>query len=143
MPKTKPWRRVADATAMLVILAVGGGCADEGTPLGNLPPETGISYERDIQTIWNLRCDIACHGASGQGGLDLRPGQSYDLLVGAISPTYQQPRVDPGFPLRSVLYHKLNDTMVYGGRMPDRRPPLPSNEILTIFNWIEAGAPRN
>jgi hypothetical protein len=110
-------------------------CKKETTPTG---PDRGgsINYDRDIQPIWNNRC-VSCHsGSSPSGGLDLRAGVSYSNLVNVISPTYNVWRVRSGKPDSSVLYHKIIDSGIYGGKMPPGGS-LSSDEINLIKRWIE------
>jgi hypothetical protein len=59
-------------------------------------------------------------------------------------------RVDPGFaagqgrPEYSYLVYKLlGDGAVVGARMPPEGPPLATEEIARVADWIAAGAPDN
>jgi hypothetical protein len=88
-----------------------------------------------------------CHGASAQGGLDLRPEVAYRNLVdvpSSIAP--DQKRVEPGLALESMLWRKLAKATtgladVPGTGMPNGFPPIPDNELEAMRLWIHAGAP--
>ena len=132
--------------ALLLAVALAAGCSDEGDPAapnGDPDPDPGaqLSFASDVQPIFDARCGPACHGANGNGGLDLRPGQSHASLVGVTSPTYQAPRIEAGDPAGSVLFNKITDTGVYGPLMPAGGPALSADRIAVIRAWIEAGAP--
>lgn len=131
---------------LVSVLALTTGCSDDGDPVdpGGSDPDPDpvqATYADDVQPIFDASCGPACHGASGNGGLDLRSGQSHDALVGVTSPTYQAPRVQPGDPAASVLFNKLTNTGVYGPLMPAGGPALGTAVIDLIEAWILAGAP--
>jgi len=90
--------------------------------------------------------DSVCHGASAQGGLDLRPEVAYQNLVDVPSALLPgQQRVEPGSKDRSLLYRKLAaatlGTTVEGTPMPNGRRPLAEAELQAIQRWIQVGAP--
>jgi hypothetical protein len=94
-----------------------------------------IDYQRQIQPIWNSRC-VSCHsGSFPAGGLNLSSGFSYSQLVDVISPNYGVWRVRRGRPDSSVLFHKIINTRIYGGRMPPSGK-LSESEIMLIEKWI-------
>ena len=94
-----------------------------------------IDYQRQIQPIWNSRC-VSCHsGSFPAGGLNLSSGVSYSQLVDVISPNYGVWRVRRGRPDSSVLFHKIINTRIYGGRMPPSGK-LSESEIMLIEKWI-------
>lgn len=133
--------RTHGIVAVLTLAIV--GCSDDNGPTApeNGTPGEQASYEGDIQPIWDQSCGSSCHGESGLGGLDLRPGESHANLVNVISPTYSVARVVPADPEGSVLYNKIVDTGTYGGLMPPGGPALSSADIELIRAWILAGAP--
>ncbi|MBI4605918.1 MAG: putative metal-binding motif-containing protein [Planctomycetes bacterium] len=117
------------------------GATDEG-------PIT-TSYARDIQPIWDARCNNTfCHDSViPTGGLDLTAEVSYRNLVNRVS--LEAPRLDRVEPLnpdRSYLWHKLNGTQGTvggtGGSMPLSSPLLPAATREKIVTWILEGAPR-
>lgn len=126
--------------AYLLVLAVCGGCSDEGDPLEagtNAGP--AVSFEEEIQPIFDANC-VECHGAAGNGNLDLRAPQSYANLVDVPAFGYDARRVVPAEPGSSVLYSKVVGDELYGDRMPLGGPYLPAVEIRLIHDWIERGA---
>lgn len=99
-----------------------------------------ISYSADIQPIFNNNC-IACHDQTHVTGLDLREGESYNLLVNVTSFSYApNVRIEPFSTENSVLWHKINGDDVFGGIMPAIGGPLSNFEIEKITTWIELGA---
>jgi hypothetical protein len=90
----------------------------------------------------------ACHGAAASGGLDLRADVAWANLVDVPSTALpDQKRVDPGDPTHSLLWRKLAKATlggfgdVPGAPMPNGLPPLSSDELGAIEEWIRAGAP--
>ena len=126
-----------------VLVAASTACSDGGgtaAPSSDAPGDE-LSYETQIQGIWSLRCGSSCHGANGNGGLDLRRGQSYTNLVGVTSPNYGAPRIAPNDPEGSVLFNKITDTGLFGELMPNGGPALGDTDIELIRAWILDGAP--
>ncbi len=94
----------------------------------------------------------ACHGASFEsaGGLDLRPGASYESLVRVSSRVNSDiERVFPGDQERSLLYRKLHETTQelasagLGQAMPSGLPRLSDDKIEAVLLWMRAGAPED
>lgn len=124
------------------------GCAD----ISAVAPFTQFNYEKQFQAIWNSLSDpkdpssglcTSCHpGETGAANLGLGEGFSYANLVGI--PSVQEPstlRVNPGNPLISLLFLKLNcDNPGVGGRMPPGQPVSITQQAF-IFDWIRLGAP--
>lgn len=127
---------------LLALTALAAGCSDLGDPVA--PPDTtpAISFAADVQPLFTANC-VGCHGAGGNGGLDLRAGQSRANLVSVTSPNYGAVRVVPGDPDASVLYDKLTGGGVYGQAMPPTGTSLPAAALETIRQWIADGAPDN
>lgn len=124
------------AAAVIVVLA---GCSDRGTeptsPGGGVDP---VSYAADVQPIWNANC-TGCHGAGGNGGLDLRMPGSRANLVDVPSPSWPGLRVVAGEPDSSVLYLKLTGTAGVGDRMP-QGGSLGADDTEIVRLWIAEGA---
>ena len=146
--------RVARSGAVLVAVLAMGGCADFDSttdPAFGLPDVAvaAPSFSADIQPIFDRRCSIGgCHSlATAQAGLVLVAGQSYDALVGVPSRMRPQfARVTPFDAPSSWLVRMIGDDPAarFGRqRMPLSSMPLTENQIITIVNWIEQGAPRN
>lgn len=88
-----------------------------------------VSFSNDVWPIFQANCS-GCHGASG--GLNLA---SYDTLMaggrrGAV--------IVPGDAESSRLVQ-----YVESGRMPPSGNRLSNEEIQTIKDWVNAGAPNN
>jgi hypothetical protein len=145
--------RLLGAT-LLMAIALAWGCADfESTvdPTGGLPDVelANPSFANDIQPIFSKRCSIGgCHSLnSARGELVLLPGHAYDSIVN--KPSFLNPpldRVEPGDASNSWLVRMIEDddaARLNFARMPLGGRPLTPNQIATIVNWIENGAPRN
>lgn len=140
--------------AVIGVLVAAGGCADfQSTtdPAFGLPDEVieAPSFAGDIQPIFDRRCSIGgCHSlATAQGGLTLVASASYESLVDVPSRLRPQfDRVEPFDPASSWLVRMIGpDPALRLGhqRMPLSSVPLTPNQIQTIVNWIDQGAPRN
>jgi hypothetical protein len=144
----------AFCVAIFAGVAVTWACADfESTvdPTGGLPDVevANPSFASDIQPIFNLRCAIGgCHTVlSRKGELVLQQGYAYDSIVNVPSflvPQYL--RVEPGNAADSWLVRMIeadDEAREHFARMPLGGQPLTPNQIATIVNWIENGAPEN
>jgi hypothetical protein len=136
-------------TSPLLVLFVAASlglvaCSDEGDPVSPADPgdPSRVFFSSDVQPVFDANC-IGCHGAGGNGGLDLRPPQSYDNLVDVVSPNYDGTRVAPGEPDKSVLMDKISGGDRFGSRMPPTGSGLSDSTIETIRTWVLEGAPRN
>jgi hypothetical protein len=122
------------------------GCAGDG------PATTGggSTFDTIQEQIFNQNClSGGCHNAQSRAGnMNLSPGASYDQIVGQLAdnPAARADgllRVEPLDPDNSFLMIKLIDpTAVEGGRMPLNEPPLSTQDIQLIRDWIAEGAPR-
>jgi hypothetical protein len=145
--------RIAAVAALAFVL--GGGCADFSAledPAFGLPDVEVAqpSFAADVQPIFTKRCvQGGCHTlGSEQGGLALHPSVAYDELVGVAGVTSAGAylRVNAGNAADSWLVRRIQpDPTLRNGlpRMPLAATPLTPNQIATIINWIEQGAPRN
>ncbi len=111
--------------------------------------DAAVSYRTQLQPIFNAQC-VYCHVTGAEnGGLNLARASSYASLVGTTSTESPLPRVTPGQPDKSYLWHKLNGTHVSvggsGNAMPMSDPPrlLEPAQRALFKAWIEAGAPNN
>ena len=90
-------------------------------------------FASTVRPVLAARC-YACHGADAQ-----QNGLRLDSLAAVIKGSDSGKIVVPGKPDSSRLVRRLlaqeRPAMPYGG------PPLSSNEIAAIRQWIEAGAP--
>jgi hypothetical protein len=122
----------------------GDGDGDAGDGDG----DAGLSYEADIQPIWNATC-IGCHIQGGEGEFALILfGDSYGNIVGVLSGQATGMQiVEAGNAAESYLVHKLRGThLQFPGTentvpMPsgDNAEPLPEETIMLIEQWINEG----
>jgi len=89
-----------------------------------------------------------CHGAQAMGGLDLRPGKSYDSLLGDALTVPGMKRVYPGRRDLSLLFINLaaktspSEYTAPLRSMPlDPVPALTHDQLEAVRIWIESGAP--
>jgi hypothetical protein len=128
------------ACILLLAASVLAGCSDRGTEgAGPTAPGTDpVSYAADVQPLWNAQC-VGCHGAGGNGGLDLRAPDSRAALVGVASVNWPGALVTAGEPDASVLYLKLVGAPGVGARMP-QGGALGADALETVRRWIAEGA---
>jgi hypothetical protein len=135
---------------MAIVIVV--ACTDFEAPEPVVLPDVLVanpSFERDIQPIFTARCATAsCHNlATQQLGLNLQAGYAYDEIVEVESPSsHEMPYIRPFDPDSSWLVRMIQadpERRFFTERMPLGRAPLTPNQIATIINWVNAGAPRN
>lgn len=127
--------------SLLLLLA----CKDDLPPDDTSP---GVFTYDEVQAVFDRSCaTYGCHGGpEAETGLDLSPGASYAMLVGA--PSAQLPsmaRVSAGDAAGSYLIRKLEATQLDAGGSGDAMPPdlpfgLDAAEIASLRAWIDAGA---
>jgi hypothetical protein len=148
----RPWPFGALGRGVLLLGAGIVACADfEGIndPTRRLPDQVVEvpDFNRDIVPIFELRCAIGgCHTPSArQANLVLTRDSAHAALVNR--PAQLRPdrvRVVPGDADASWLMAMLGeDQSARGGfsRMPLASSPLTPNQLATIANWIDRGAP--
>lgn len=118
------------------------GADDDGAADGADDGSEALSFETDIAPILAQSC--SCHaGGVPSAGLDLSPEAAYAALVGVMSAA-GIPFVTPGDSGQSYLVNKLDgshaDVGGSGAKMP-MGGELPGEQIDTIADWIDAGAP--
>lgn len=115
-------------------------CEAEEGPFVTEIETIDVSFATDIQPIFTNNC-IQCHNDTHPTGLDLREGNSYNLLVNVSSTNYAPNlRIEPLSLENSVLWHKIIGDGVYGQQMPPVGDPLSNFDIEKIESWIELGA---
>lgn len=133
-----------------LLLAVGlASCADyEGVTAGGSGVEVvDARFLRDVYPIIERRCGIGgCHSElSHQAGLYLTRDSARTALVNRASRLKDgEVLVRPGDATNSWLIIVLGDdaTARKGvARMPLGSGALPANQVRTIMNWINRGAP--
>lgn len=135
---------------LLVLGAITGTIACKSAPAPTSttpPPNTGISFAKDIQPIFSTNC-VGCHqGGSAPAGLNLEPGSAYKNLANVKASEASLMRVAPGAPDKSYLLNKLLGTQSQvggtGAQMPFRGTSLPQDQINLIQQWITDGAADN
>jgi uncharacterized membrane protein/mono/diheme cytochrome c family protein len=90
-----------------------------------------------VQDIFSRKC-LSCHGPEKQKGkfrLDVRD----NLLAGGRSGT---PAIVPGDPFKSNLLRLVTLPRTNDEAMPpDGKEPLTVQEVATLLEWVQAGAP--
>lgn len=105
-------------------------CAAAPTAVANSP----LDFSRDVHPILEQHC-LRCHGGIKQAG-----GLSLVERAGAMAEGGSgQPAVLPGDPQRSELYRRIVSEDE-DERMPVGGPPLSSEEIRVLRQWIAEGA---
>ena len=123
-------RALAVGTALLAAWA--SGCGVRSRAVGT-PAAAGLDYERDVAPVFRARC-ASCHGPEKQESY-LRLDTHAEALKGGMSGSV----ILPGRSAESLLVRHL--TGQASPRMPHEKPPLASDEIVRIVEWIDAGAP--
>ena len=120
-------------------------------------PEPGATW-REVEDIFAATGCTGCHaGEAPLMGLDLSSAEMARATAigvparevaarGEVGPHVSGlvglSRIDPGRPDRSYLvYKRLGDPHILGGRMPFELPPLDPDDIATVIRWIRVGAP--
>ncbi len=131
------WVLVLMAVGLLSILGCDDGSTDPTS--GGNGGGTTVSLASDLQPLFDSRC-LACHGAGGEGGLNLTAEVSRANLVGVESTGYApQQRVVSANAGDSILYQKVNGAGGVGNRMP-LGSILDPSEVEMIRVWIVQGA---
>ena len=147
-------KRCRDVILPLLLIASVTGCAGKGTdldangrPLSEGGGASGDALTADFASIQDhifTPICTTCHaGAGAPQGLRLDSANSYNLLVGIPStevPSIQ--RVKAGDPDNSYIVQKLEGHAAVGARMPFGLPPLSTEQIAAIRQWITDGAQR-
>ena len=85
----------------------------------------------DVYGVFQQSC-LICHGADGAYKETLLMEHEALINTGVVV---------PGNPSASLLYDRIVGTPGSGPQMPLGQPPLPTQAIETIRNWILTGAP--
>lgn len=108
-----------------------------------------VSFDAEIQPIFDEHCVEGCHEPGGQWGvfLDLSPGTAYASIVGVLSPEFPTLNfIEPGIPESSYLWHKVNGTQVEVGGSGVMMPlgmatVVRPEQFAALEEWILQGAP--
>lgn len=148
------WTLTVISAIALAVIGVFGACADyEGVtnPTGGLPDlvVTVPEFNRDIVPIFERRCGIGgCHSeASHQGGLVLTRASAHAALINQPAQTRTgEVLVRPGDAPGSWLVIAIRDDSARRRglpRMPLASGALTPNQVQTIVNWVNRGAPND
>ncbi len=102
---------------------------------GATPLCAAVDYLRDVKPLLTRHC-VTCHGADNAKA-KLRLDTAANALRGGASGA----SVLAGKPGESALVQVLRGTHADIAPMPYKKPPLPSEQIHLIEEWIAAGAP--
>ncbi|MEX0680785.1 MAG: c-type cytochrome domain-containing protein [Balneolales bacterium] len=103
-------------------------------------PEEDASFKTHVLPIFEDNCTF-CHSSdSPQNGVAL---DSYQAVMQSVGQQYGRSVVEPGDADASPIYNKINPNPQHGVRMPFESTPLSDNQIETIRDWINDGAPNN
>lgn len=95
-------------------------CAKKTTPTATVTKKAGVTYEASIRTIMEAKC-APCH-IPAKGG-NKAPLDSYASTSKLIDDVIRRVELTPGT----------------RGFMPQRRDPLPADEIALLKKWKEDG----
>ena len=119
----------------------GDGLDENGRPIDAGPPPGDDDFTVIQDTIFTPVCTVCHAGAQAPLGLRLDEGASYAMLVDIASVEAPGvPREDPGDPDNSYIVQKIEGSAAVGGQMPLGGPPLSTEQINLIRQWIAAGA---
>jgi mono/diheme cytochrome c family protein len=114
----------------LRLVALVAASAAAAAPAAQVP--STVDFRRDVQPIFRNHC-VSCHGPDRQMN-GFRLDRRADAMRGGT-----QSDIGPGNAQGSRLYHRLIGTNL-GPQMPPAGP-LASEDIETIKQWIDEGAP--
>jgi hypothetical protein len=97
-------------------------------------PHREVDFNTQVKPVINKNC-IICHG-----GVRRKSGFSLLFRQDALAPAESgKPAIVPGRPDESEMIRRLTLTDIEE-RMPFKHPPLSSDEINTLRQWIKEGA---
>lgn len=106
---------------------------DELPEANNLPLPANVSFQNDVQPIFNTNC-VACHNGTLEP--DLRSGNSYNALLSIPG------SIVPGSAADSELIEMLEHDPSNPNPMPPSAP-MPQATINIVKAWINEGALNN
>ncbi|HEX2521471.1 MAG TPA: DUF1549 domain-containing protein, partial [Terriglobia bacterium] len=89
-----------------------------------------INFESTVEPLFKASC-VSCHGGSV-----LLKSMDLSTYAGAMKGSESGPVIVPGNPENSLLYEKVR-----AEQMPKGGQPLSKEQVATIREWIQAGAP--
>lgn len=124
----------------IAVVPILDGCSDMGSEATLIvhsppPPTAEISFQNNIQPIFQTYGCNGCHG--GSGGLFIQTVAQ--LLKGGD----HGPAIVPGKADSSIIIKKLLSPPPFGQRMPQGGSALPDSTTNIIRGWINQGAKNN
>lgn len=118
------------------------GCSDRGEPVKPEeppPPDTLVSFQRDIQPILRASCSGgSCHIPCSRNNPRRFCLETYDTLM-----NHTDRLVVPDSSEESELVKRIEFRNESGPGIPNVGSPLPHASILLIRRWIDQGANDN
>lgn len=113
-----------------------------GRPIGEAPDPGDLPTLANIQARVFTPVCVQCHaGANAPLGLRLDEANAFNDLVNVPSQQVNSLlRVEPFNADRSYLVQKVEGTAAVGLQMPRNLPPIPSEDMQLIRDWISDGA---
>src|SRR5262249_2810215 len=134
---------------------------DATNVLADCAADAGSATFAEVRLMLQHNCAAgpACHGSSGQEGLDLDFATNANLYASLRAASVEFPDlhlIEPGDPNRSYLWLKISGDFTQletsrctfpqcGGRMPMQSPLGAEFQICdsaVLYAWIRAGAPQ-
>ncbi len=112
-------------------------CYNDVLPAEPLP--ANVSYQANIQSLFNKNC-IGCHKGAANSGPDLTTGNSYVSLTTVTPNSAGKIYVTPGNADGSIIYQALT------GNGAPQMPPngaLSPSKLALVEKWINDGAANN
>ena len=131
-------------SASLLLAGLAAGCGDRTVPVHETPI-FNPTHSEHIQPIWDANCTFSgCHTDSREAGELSLEGNALNALL-ITSDDKAMARIEPGEPMLSYVWLKLNDLHRdfadgRGAAMPLHASPLFDPDLATIENWIILGA---
>jgi len=124
---------VAIWSGLLVVYLVLTNPSEEApSPTPTTSEDAQVSFSADVLPVFETQCQ-RCHGPGrAESGLKM------DSYEGVIAGSSNGPVIVPG---NADASHLVD--LIVSGRMPYGSAKLPEDEIQTIINWVDAGAPDN
>jgi hypothetical protein len=142
---------VQSAIAVLAAVFAASCGADDSSGTGQKCDAESTFGQVQQQIFEGQGCTAsACHGASAQGDLDLRPENAYASLINVDATSGDYVRVFPGEQDLSLLYQKvaaktggfdLGALGIGGSPMPTSEAVLSESDLGLLRAWIRGGAP--
>ena len=109
---------------------------------------SNVSFQAQVLPIFNQSC-VDCHSTAGEA--TVQTGLRLDSYTNLMQGTLDGPVIVAGSPASSTLYLAINhqvDPIIqmpphHQGNLADTTPPLTTEQIYLVRDWIEQGARNN